>query len=114
MFSLLVMFAVAAFLIAWVVNGIVGILMGERPRDTGQLWLDAFLRIFAVLELGFIGRILNYVGLNGLPRKIVLFVGLLCVLFFLGKAFHRHEHRDPLMRTYPGHLFQNTNDVAQP
>jgi len=98
-FAMLVMFAVAAFLAAWVVNGLVGLLSGERPRDTGSLWLDMFLRIFAVLELGWIGRILNYVGLRGLPRKIVLFIGLLCVLVFLVRA--RHHDGSRYIRSYP-------------
>jgi hypothetical protein len=93
------MFAVAAFLVVWVANGLVGLLSGERPGDTGRLWLDTFLRIFAVLELGWIGRILNYAGLGGLPRKVVLFVGLLCVLLFLSKSCH-HEQRD-FIRSYP-------------
>src|SRR6266568_9192510 len=82
-FVMLAAFAVAAFLVAWVVNGLVGLLSGERPRDTGSLWLDIFLRIFMVLELGVIGRVLNYCGFSGWPRKLVFFVGLLCVLLFL-------------------------------
>jgi hypothetical protein len=90
---------VAAFLAAWIVNGLVGLLSGERPRDTGRLWLDIFLRVFVVLELGFIGRMLNYVGLGGLPRKVILFVGLLCVLLFLLRACH-HEHTEHVY-TYP-------------
>lgn len=92
-FVMLAMFLVAAFLVAWVVNGLVGLLSGDRPRDTGSLWLDIFLRLFAVLELGFIGRILNCIGLDGLPRKVVLFVGLLCVLLFLVRACHL-EHNE--------------------
>jgi len=86
--ALLAAFAVAAFLVAWVVNGLVGLLSGERPRDTGSLWLDIFLRIFMVLELGVIGRVLNYCGFSGWPRKLVFFVGLLCVLLFLARACH--------------------------
>jgi hypothetical protein len=35
-FAMLVMFAVAAFLVAWVVNGLIGLLSGERPRDTAS------------------------------------------------------------------------------
>jgi hypothetical protein len=93
------MFVVAAFLVAWIVNGLVGLLSGERPRDTGSLWLDVFLRLFAVLELGVIGRILSYIGLDGLPRKLVLFVGLLCVLLFLARSCH-HEHTEQIY-TYP-------------
>lgn len=84
---------VVALLVAWLVNGLVGLLSGERPRDTNRLGMEVFLRLFAVLELGIIGRILNYIGLDGLPRKIVLLVGLLGVLLFLLRTFH-HEHTD--------------------
>jgi hypothetical protein len=42
--------------------------------------------MFAVLELGLIGRMLNYLGLTEWPRKLVLFIGLLCVLLFLVKS----------------------------
>ena len=34
------MFAVAAFLVAWVVNGLVHFLSGEKPRYTGSPWLE--------------------------------------------------------------------------
>jgi hypothetical protein len=81
--GMLAMFALAAFLVAWVANGAVGIITGEKPQDTSSLWFETFLRIFTVLELGWIGRLLNYVGLRGVPRKIVLFLGLFCVLVFL-------------------------------
>jgi hypothetical protein len=95
--ALVAMIAVAAFLVAWVVNGLVGLLSGERPGGTGNLWLDIFLRFFAVLELGLIGRLLNYIGIQGLPRKVVFFVGLLCVLVFLVRACH-HEHDEHVYR----------------
>ena len=49
-------FGLAAFLVAWVVNGLVGMMSGENPRDTGRLWVETFLRFFAVLELGSSGR----------------------------------------------------------
>jgi len=71
-------FAVAALLVAWVVNGLVGLMSGERPRDTGRLWADVFLRIFMILELGVIERVLNYLGVSGGPRKLVFFIGLFC------------------------------------
>jgi hypothetical protein len=90
--ALLAIFAVAAFLVAWMVNGIVGLLSGERPRDTGRLWVDALFGIFSILELGFVGRILNHLGINTLPRKFIIFVGLLCVLLFLMKACHRDRN----------------------
>ncbi len=97
---LIAMFAVGAFLAAWVVNGLVGLMMGERPRDTGSLWLDIFLRLFAILELGWIGRMLSYFGLDGVPRKVVLFIGLLCLLLFLVRACS-HEHTQQNYRTLP-------------
>jgi len=87
-------FGVAAFLIAWVVNGLVGMMSGEHPRDTGRLGAEIFLRLFGVLELGVIGRTLNYYGLTGWPRKLVLFAGLLCLLAFLARACHEAGTRD--------------------
>src|SRR5262245_31003370 len=96
------MFAVAAFLVAWIVNGLVGLLSGEGPRDTVSQWADIFSRLFMVLELGVIGRVLNYCGLSGWPRKFVFFVGLLCVLLFLMRARH-HTH------SYPTHAYPYTN-----
>ena len=97
---ILAVFAVSAFLVAWLANGLVGLLSGERPRDTGGLWLDIFFRFFAILELGFIGRRLSYVGFQGWPRKLVLFIGLLCVLLFLLRACH-HTHTGDHIYTYP-------------
>ncbi len=91
--------AVAAFLVAWLVNGLVSLFSGERRRDTASLWADVFLRLFMVLELGLIGRVLNYCGLTGWPRKLVFFLGLLCVLLFLARACH-DSHADHTY-TYP-------------
>lgn len=80
---ILLVFALVAFLLAWVVNGLIGLLSGERPRDTGSLWADIFLKFMAVFELGYIGRMLSYVGFEGWSRKILLFIGLLCLVIFL-------------------------------
>jgi hypothetical protein len=91
-------FGVAAFLVAWVANVLVGLLRGEHPEDTGRLWADIFLRLFAVLELGLIGRVLNYCGLVGWPRKLVLFVGLLCVLLFLARGCHDTHSEFQILR----------------
>ena len=101
MYNLVILgiFVVGAFLVAWVVNGFVGLLSGERPRDTGRLWLDIFLRFFSILELGFVGRMLSYVGFQGWPRKFVLFVGLICLLLFLLRSGH-HSQPDHVY-TYP-------------
>lgn len=98
----LLMFAVAAFLVAWLANAIVSLLRGEHPRDTGRLWLDTFLGVFAMLELGWIGRILTRVGVQGLSRKLVLFIGLLCVLLYCSKSCRpTHEEDKSYLRSYP-------------
>ncbi len=86
-------FAVAAFIVAWFVNGLVGVLSGEKPRDTASLWAEVFVKLMLILELGLIGRLLNYCGLTGWPRKLVLFLGLLCVLIFLAHSC-RESHDD--------------------
>ena len=95
----------AAFLVAWIVNGLVGMMSGENPRDTGRLGVEVFLRLFTILELGFIGRALNYLGLTGWLRKLVLFIGLLCVLVFLVRACSSvHTHH-----THFEHVYGVTN-----
>jgi hypothetical protein len=99
-FVMLAAFGVAAFLVAWIVNSLVGLLSGERPRDTASLWFDVFFRLFAILELGFIGRILNYAGLTGWPRKAIFFIGTLCVLVFLVRACHDASGGNQFERTY--------------
>lgn len=88
---LVAMFGLAALVIAWVVNGMVGWLSGERPKDTGRLWADIFLRFFTILELGWIGRLLTRMGLNGWPGKFVAIVGMICVLLFLLRSCEREE-----------------------
>jgi hypothetical protein len=85
----------AAFLVAWVVNALVGLLSGEKPGDTGRLWLDVFSRIVPLLELGIIGWVLNHLGLKGWRRKLVLFIGVLCILSLLVRAC-RDTHDDQL------------------
>jgi hypothetical protein len=99
--ALIFVLGVAALLTAWLVNGLVGMLSGEKPGDTGRLGGEIFLRIFVALELGIVGRVLNYVGLTGLPRKLVLFTGLLCVLSFLiGSCRHAHNNDTRFHRFY--------------
>jgi len=92
---MLAAFGVAAFLVAWVVNALVGLLSGERPRDTASLWFDIFFSFFVILELGVIGRVLSYLGLTGWP---VFFIGMVCVLLFLVRACH--ETHDTHTYTY--------------
>jgi len=98
-FLIIAVCGVGAFLVAWVANGVVGLLSGERPRDTGRLWFDIFLRFFAILELGFVGRMLSYVGFQGRSRKFVLFIGLLCILVFCLRACDHRQAHD--FRAYP-------------
>lgn len=109
---MLMVFGVISFLVAWVANGFVGLLSGERPRDTERLWLDTFLGMFAILELGMIGRFLNYLGFQGWPRKAVLFIGLLCAVLFLLKAGH-HEHGDNI-QAYPAQTFLPVAPLESP
>lgn len=98
--TMLAAIAVVAFIVAWIVNGFVGLLGGERPRDTGRLWFDIFFRFLVILELGIVGRILNCVGFDGLPRKIIFFIGLCCLVVFLVRGCDNDERREPI-HTYP-------------
>ena len=82
------MLLLAALFVANVVNVLVGILSGEKPQDTGRLWLDVVLRLFVVGQLSFIGRILNYVGIDGWPRRVLYIAGAICIAMFLYHAFH--------------------------
>jgi hypothetical protein len=100
-FVMLAAFGVAAFLVAWVVNSLVGLLSGERPRDAASLWFDIFFRFFMILELGLIGRVLSYLGLTGWPRKAVVFIGMICILLFLVRACRdAHSHDSRYEHTY--------------
>lgn len=89
--------ALAALLVAWVVNILVGVLSGEKPQSTSSLWAEVFSRILMVSELGLIGRVLNYCGLTGLPRKAVLFLGVLCLLLFMVRARRHHDNANSTM-----------------
>jgi hypothetical protein len=95
-------FAGITLFFAWLVNGLVNLLSSEQRRDTGRLWRDMFFRVFAVFELGAIGRVLNFLGLEGVPRKIVLFTGLICVLLFLFRDCGRdHDTQHRPIQTHP-------------
>ena len=56
---------------AWVVNAIVNVLSGEKRNDTGSLWIDIVLRIFAARDFGITARILNYLARQGWPLKLL-------------------------------------------
>jgi hypothetical protein len=78
--------AVAALVIAWIGNVLVGMLSGEKPQDTPSLWRDVFLQLFVIKEFGLIGRVLNYLGLTTRVRRIVFFIALLCFLIGLFRS----------------------------
>lgn len=78
--------AVAALLIAWIGNALVGMLSGEKPQDTPSLWRDVFLQLFVIEEFGVIGRVLNYLGLTTRARRIVFFITLLCFIIGLFRS----------------------------
>ena len=99
--ALVGVFAILAFLIAWIVNGIIGILSGERPQDTGSLWIDVFCKLLAVFELGFLGRLLNNFGFQGIPRKLILLLGLLCLLAILLRTIKPDPRDSGFRHTYP-------------
>jgi len=84
----ILLLALAAWFVACFVNALVGMLSGEKPQDTGRLWLDVFLRLFVVGQLSFAGRMLNYVGIDGWPRRLLYIAGVICILVFLYYTFH--------------------------
>jgi len=94
-------FAIAAFLIAWIVNGLVGLMSGEKPEDLGSVWADVFLRLFTILELGAIGRFLQYCGISSRMRRLVFFVGWLCLLMFFVRAAKRDALQNGVGKSHP-------------
>jgi len=77
------LFCLAALLVAWVVNAIVNVLSGEKRNDTGSLWIDIVLRIFAARDFGIIARILNFLARQGWPLKLLYAMGAIAVVAFL-------------------------------
>jgi hypothetical protein len=73
----------AALFVAWIANTLVGLLSGERPRDTGRLWSNIVLRIFTIKEFGVVGRILNYVASEGWPLRVLYGLGAIGILALL-------------------------------
>ena len=55
----LLIVAVVAFLVAWVVNLVVGWISGEHPGDTGRQAVDVFFGIFGGMRLGLLARLLD-------------------------------------------------------
>ena len=82
-FGILALIGVIALFVAWIVNALVGLLGSERRHDTGRLWLETVLRIFAVIEFGVIGRIVNYSASVGWPLKLLYAMGTIGILLLL-------------------------------
>jgi hypothetical protein len=77
-----------ALLAAWLVNALVGILSGEHPKDTGRVWSDIIMRIFATMEFGLIGRILGYLATAGWPLRVLYGLGTVGILRFFIRGCH--------------------------
>ena len=77
--------ALITLIVAWIVNALVGLLMGEKPRDTTSLWLDTFVEF---LCFGAIGRYLDGLGVHGWPRKAVYLAGCAGIAIFLVRSCH--------------------------
>ena len=87
--GIFLLFCLAALLVAWVVNAIVNVLSGEKRNDTGSLWIDIVLRIFAARDFGITARILNYLARQGWPLKLLYAMGAIALV-----AFFVHGCRD--------------------
>ena len=74
-----------ALVAAWFVNFLVGLLRGEHPGDTRSVWWDILLRMFALEELGVLGRALNYINATW-ARRILAVVGFVALMVFIFQA----------------------------
>ena len=70
---------------AWLVNFLVGLLSGQHSGDTKSVWWDMLLRVFALGELGFMGRILNYINASW-ARRILAVVGFIALIIAIVQA----------------------------
>ena len=80
--GVILLFALIALGVAWLVNGLVALLSGEHPRDTGRVWLDTMLSELRGLSSAFAfihPRWFRWmvVGLTG----IVIFVTLFFIFY---------------------------------
>jgi len=81
----LLLIGLATLIGAWFVNFLVGFFSGEHPEDTKSVWWDMLLRIFALGELGFVGRILNYINASW-ARRILIVVGFIALVMSIVHA----------------------------
>ena len=84
-FSLLLIWGGVALIGAWFVNFLMGLLRGERSGDTGRVWWDILLRMFAIGELGVLGHVLNYINASW-ARRIITVVGFTALVMYLFQA----------------------------
>jgi hypothetical protein len=84
--GILLLFGGVALVAAWFVNFLVGLLRGEHPGDTCSVWCDILLRMFALGELGVLGRVLNYINASW-ARRILAIVGFIALVIFVIEVF---------------------------
>lgn len=84
--GMLLLFGVVALVAAWFVNFLVGLIRGEHPGDTGSVWWDILLRMFALGELGVLGRVLNYINASW-ARRILAVIGFIALAIAIVQAF---------------------------
>jgi hypothetical protein len=84
--GMLMLFGGVALVAAGFVNFLVGLLRGEHPGDTLSVWLDVLSRMFALGELGVLGRALNYINAPW-ARRILAVVGFIALMVYIFQAF---------------------------
>ena len=80
---ILVTFLLVSFCAAWLVNALVGLMSGEKPGDTGRLWIDMFFRGLGTGLLGVFGRALNTFPTSGWARLALYVAGAIALLWLL-------------------------------
>ena len=83
--GMLFLYGGVALVAAWFVNLLVGLLRGEHPGDTRSVWWDILLRMFALGEVGVLGRVLNYINASW-ARRILAVVGFIALVIFIFEA----------------------------
>jgi|SRR4051812_19518660 hypothetical protein len=102
-----VTFVLVALAVAWAVNTLVSILSGDRRLDIRGLWAEIISRLFLVAELGAMGRALNYFGLTGWSRKVVIILGFLCLLLFFCRSCLHPSNASPTYTFITNYPAQN-------
>jgi hypothetical protein len=94
-FGFILLFFLIAGAAACIVTFIVGLLRSDRADDMPSVWWDILLRIFAVRELGLLGRVLNWMD-GSWARRILSVVGIVALILTLFHACRDTADVDPL------------------